>query len=331
MAQRETPHGDHSHTDSHDHARTHGHDHTHEHAPKVSADSERRVFWAMLLTAGFMFAEIAGGIVSGSLALLADAGHMFSDSASLAMALVAFRLSSRSPDHQRTFGYQRFQVLAAFVNGLTLFAIAIWIFYSAIERLMSPVDVMAGPMMIIAIIGLFVNIIAFVILHRGDSDNLNLRGAAMHVLGDLLGSVAAIVAAVIIMFTGWNAADPILSVLAAALILRAALSIVRRSAHTLLEGTPDGADVAQIRSALEAIEEVESLHDMHLWGLTPQDPLLSLHLVVHDGADHTHVLRQAYSVLRERFGITHATLQIEGEACLTGGDCETTLFSGASR
>nr|WP_299246098.1 cation diffusion facilitator family transporter [uncultured Halomonas sp.] len=320
--------------DSHDHAHHghgHSHSHDHEHAPRVTGDSERRVFWAMLLTAGFMIAEIVGGIVSGSLALLADAGHMFSDSASLAMALVAFRLSSRSPDHQRTFGYQRFQVLAAFVNGLTLFAIAIWIFYSAFERLMSPVEVMAEPMMTIAVIGLFVNIIAFVILHRGDSGNLNLRGAAMHVLGDLLGSVAAIVAAVIIMFTGWNAADPLLSVLAAGLILRAAWSIVRRSAHTLLEGTPDGADVAQIRSALEMIDEVESLHDVHLWGLTPQDPLLSLHLVVRDDADHARVLRKAYSVLRERFGITHATLQIEGEACLTGGDCETTLVSRAAR
>ncbi|SHF68679.1 cobalt-zinc-cadmium efflux system protein [Modicisalibacter ilicicola DSM 19980] len=303
------------------------HAHAHEHAPAVTADSEKRVFWAMLLTAGFMLAEIVGGIVSGSLALLADAGHMFSDSASLAMALAAFRLSARSPDPRRTFGYRRFQVLAAFVNGLTLFAIALWIFYSAIERLMSPVEVMAGPMMIIAIIGLFVNIVAFVILHRGDSGNLNLRGAAMHVLGDLLGSVAAIAAALIIMFTGWNAADPILSVLAAGLILRAAWQILRRSSHTLLEGTPDGVEVAEIRTALESIEEVESLHDVHLWGLTPQDPLLSLHLVVRDGADHAGVLRQAYKLLRERFGITHATLQLEGEACLTGGDCETSVSS----
>ncbi|MGC3874627.1 cation diffusion facilitator family transporter [Halomonas sp. GXIMD04776] len=321
-----------SQSDSHDHAHHgHGHSHDHDHAPTVTADSEKRVFWAMLLTAGFMIAEFVGGIISGSLALLADAGHMFSDSASLAMALVAFRLSARSPDRQRTFGYRRFQVLAAFVNGLTLFAIALWIFYSAIDRLMSPVDVMAGPMMTIAVIGLFVNIVAFVVLHRGDSDNINLRGAAMHVLGDLLGSVAAIAAALIIMFTGWNAADPILSVLAAGLILRAAWQILRRSAHTLLEGTPDGVEVAEIRTALESIDEVESLHDVHLWGLTPQDPLLSLHLVVCDGADHAYVLKQAYTVLRERFGITHATLQLEGEACLTGGDCETTLSEGWTR
>ncbi|SDL47289.1 cobalt-zinc-cadmium efflux system protein [Modicisalibacter muralis] len=300
-------------------------DHAHDHTPTVTADSEKRVRWALLLTAGFMLAEIVGGIVSGSLALLADAGHMFSDSASLGLALVAFRLGVRSPDRQRTFGYRRFQVLAAFVNGLTLFAIAIWVFYSAIERLLSPVNVLAVPMMSIAVIGLFVNIAAFAILHRGDQGNINLRGAAMHVMGDLLGSVAAIAASLIILFTGWNAADPLLSMLAAALILRGAWQIVRRSAHTLLEGTPDGVEVAQIREALEALDGVENLHDLHVWGLTPQDPLLSLHLVVRDDADHNRVLADAYALLRERFGISHATLQLEGEACLTGGDCETTV------
>ena len=320
MARHDSSHTDHAH--DHDHT-----GHSHDHVPRVTADSERRVRWALLLTAGFMFAEIIGGIVSGSLALLADAGHMFSDSASLAMALVAFRLGARLPDRQRTFGYQRFQVLAAFVNGLTLFAIAIWIFYSAIDRLLSPVDVLAVPMMTIAVIGLLVNIAAFAILHRGDQGNINLRGAAIHVMGDLLGSVAAIAASLIILFTGWNAADPLLSMLAAALILRAAWQIVRRSAHTLLEGTPDGVEVAQIREALEALDGVESLHDLHVWGLTPQDPLLSLHLVVRDDADHPRVLSQAYALLRERFGITHATLQLEGEACLTGGDCQTTLSS----
>lgn len=320
MVRHDSSHTDHAH--GHDHA-GHGHDHV----PTVTADSERRVRWALLLTAGFMLAEIVGGIVSGSLALLADAGHMFSDSASLGMALVAFRLGARLPDRQRTFGYQRFQVLAAFVNGLTLFAIAIWIFYSAIGRLLSPIEVLAVPMMSIAVVGLLVNIAAFAILHRGDQGNINLRGAAMHVMGDLLGSVAAIAASTIILLTGWNAADPLLSMLAAALILRGAWQIVRRSAHTLLEGTPDGVEVARIREALEALDGVESLHDLHVWGLTPQDPLLSLHLVVRDGADHADVLSQAYTLLRERFGITHATLQLEGEACLTGGDCQTTLSS----
>lgn len=320
MARHDSSHTDHAH--DHEHA-----GHSHDHAPTVTADSERRVRWAMLLTGVFMLAEVVGGWLSGSLALLADAGHMLSDTASLALAWFAFRLGHRAPDRWRTFGYRRFQVLAAFVNGLTLLAIGVVIIVVAIQRLREPVEVLAGPMLVIAMLGLVVNVVVFAILHGGDQDNLNLRGALLHVMGDLLGSVAAIAASLIILFTGWNAADPLLSMLAAALILRGAWQIVRRSAHTLLEGTPDGVEVARIREALEALDGVESLHDLHVWGLTPQDPLLSLHLVVRDDADHTHVLGQAYALLRERFGITHATLQLEGEACLTGGDCQTTLSS----
>lgn len=302
----------------------HDHDHGHEHVPTVTADSEKRVRLAMLLTAGFMLAEVVGGWLSGSLALLADAGHMLSDSVSLALAWFAFRLGHRAPDRHRTYGYQRFQVLAAFVNGLTLLAIGVGIVIAAIQRLHEPVEVLAGPMLIIAVMGLMVNIGVFAILHRGDQGNLNLHGALLHVLGDLLGSVAAIVASLVIMVTGWNAADPLLSVLAAMLILRGAWQILRRSSHTLLEGTPEGVEVGEIRTALEALDDVESLHDLHLWGLTPQEPLLSLHLVVRDEADHERVLRRASALLRERFGITHATLQLESGVCLTGGGCETT-------
>lgn len=309
------PAGSHAH---HDH-----HHHGHDHVPEVNTDSEKRVRLAMILTGGFMVAEVIGGWLSGSLALLADAGHMLSDTASLALAWFAFRLGTRAPDRHRTYGYQRFQVLAAFVNGLTLLAIGVGIVIAAIQRLYVPIDVMAGPMLVIAGLGLIINIGVFVVLHRGDQGNLNLHGALLHVLGDLLGSAAAIVASLIIMVTGWNAADPILSVLAALLILRSAWKILRRSGHTLLEGTPEGIESHEIRRELEALEGVESLHDLHLWGLTPQDPLLSLHLVVHDDVDHEHVLRRASALLRERFGITHATLQVESESCLTGGGCET--------
>ncbi|KXS37941.1 MAG: cation efflux system protein, CDF family [Halomonadaceae bacterium T82-2] len=310
---------------AHDHAHHHGHDHDHDHdhAPTVTADSERRVRLAMWLTAGFMLAEVIGGWWSGSLALLADAGHMVSDAASLGLALFAFRLGRRAPDARRTFGYQRFQVLAAFVNGLTLLAIGVGIVIAAIKRFYAPVDVMAGTMMGVAVLGLLVNLGGFAILHAGDRDNINLRGAILHVMGDLLGSVAAIVASLVIMFTGWDVADPLLSLLAAALILRGAWKIVRRSAHTLLEGTPDGVEIAEIHEALASVEGVSDVHDVHLWGLTPQDPLLSLHLVVDAEADNDRVLREAYARLHERFGIHHATLQLEGRACLTGGDCQT--------
>jgi len=319
MASHDHSHHDHHH---HDHAEDgHSHDHSHDHAPTVTADSAKRVKLGMILTAGFMLAEVAGGWISGSLALLADAGHMFSDSFSLGLALFAFYIGDKAPDKLRTFGYQRFQVLAAFVNGLGLLAIAVWIFIAAIQRFTQPVDVMAGPMMVVAILGLLVNLVVFKILHGGDQENLNLRGAVLHVIGDLLGSVAAIVASIVILLTGWMPIDPLLSMLAAGLILRAAWKILRRSAHTLLEGTPEGFDIAQIRDALLAVEGVRSLHDIHVWGLTPQDPLLSVHLVIETPELHDGVIERAYDVLQTRFGIQHATVQVETRDCLTGGEC----------
>lgn len=311
-------HHDHSHEHDHSH---HDHGHSHDHAPTVTADSAKRVKLAMILTAGFMLAEVIGGWISGSLALLADAGHMFSDSFSLGLALFAFYIGDRAPDKLRTFGYQRFQVLAAFVNGLTLVAISVWILIAAIERFTQPTEVLAGPMLIIAVLGLLINLVVFKILHGGDQENLNLRGAVLHVIGDLLGSVAAIVASVVIMLTGWMPIDPLLSMLAAALILRAAWKILRRSSHTLLEGTPEGVDIAQIRDALLGVEGVKGLHDIHVWGLTPQDPLLSVHLVIEAPELHDSVIERAYDVLQTRFGIQHATLQVETRDCLTGGEC----------
>ncbi|OLO09784.1 cation transporter [Salinicola sp. MH3R3-1] len=311
-------HHDHSHEHDHSH---HDHGHSHDHAPTVTADSAKRVKLAMILTAGFMLAEVIGGWISGSLALLADAGHMFSDSFSLGLALFAFYIGDRAPDKLRTFGYQRFQVLAAFVNGLTLVAISVWILIAAIERFTQPTEVLAGPMLVIAVLGLLINLVVFKILHGGDQENLNLRGAVLHVIGDLLGSVAAIVASVVIMLTGWMPIDPLLSMLAAALILRAAWKILRRSSHTLLEGTPEGVDIAQIRDALLGVEGVKGLHDIHVWGLTPQDPLLSVHLVIEAPELHDSVIERAYNVLQTRFGIQHATLQVETRDCLTGGEC----------
>ncbi|MGM8930619.1 cation diffusion facilitator family transporter [Salinicola halophyticus] len=311
-------HHDHSHEHDHSH---HDHGHSHDHAPTVTADSAKRVKLAMILTAGFMLAEAIGGWISGSLALVADAGHMFSDSFSLGLALFAFYIGDRAPDKLRTFGYQRFQVLAAFVNGLTLVAISVWILIAAIQRFTQPTEVLAGPMLTIAVLGLLINLVVFKILHGGDQENLNLRGAVLHVIGDLLGSVAAIVASVVIMLTGWMPIDPLLSMLAAALILRAAWKILRRSSHTLLEGTPEGVDIVQIRDALLGVEGVKGLHDIHVWGLTPQDPLLSVHLVIEAPELHDSVIERAYDVLQKRFSIQHATLQVETRDCLTGGEC----------
>ncbi|AZV32645.1 cation transporter [Cobetia sp. ICG0124] len=290
----------------------------HDHAPEVTADSERRVMLAMWLTGGFMLAEVVGGLVAGSLALLADAGHMLSDTVSLALAWGAFRLGHRAATRKLTFGYARFQVLAAFVNGLTLLVIGGAIVMAALKRLWLPSEVLAGPMLAIAVLGLVVNIAAFWILHKGDQDNLNLRGALLHVMGDLMGSVAAIIASLVIMTTGWNQADPLLSMLAAVLILRGAWSLVKRSAHTLLEGTPEQLDHEEIQAGLLTLEGVDGVHDLHLWGLTPQSPVASLHVVVADTGIPGEVLERVQAYLLDTHAISHVTVQLEGEACLQG-------------
>jgi cobalt-zinc-cadmium efflux system protein len=224
----------------------------------------RRVTIALVLTGVFMIVEVVGGILAGSLALLADAGHMLTDTMALALAAVAFHVSKRPADARLTYGYQRFQILAAFVNGLSLLFIVGWILYEAFSRFVSPQQVLGKTMLIVAVAGLVVNIIAFTVLHGGDRENLNIRGAALHVAGDLLGSVAAIVAAVVIIYTGWMAIDPILSVAVAILILKSAWVLVKRSAHVLLEGAPEWLDMDSMQKNLVGqIPQVASIHHVH--------------------------------------------------------------------
>jgi cobalt-zinc-cadmium efflux system protein len=290
-----------------------GHDHAHRHA---TADNQRNVFWAMLLTGGFMLAEVVGGVVAGSLALIADAGHMLTDAASLGLAWAAFRVGRWPQDARRTYGYHRFQVLAAFVNGLALVAIVGWIAIEAVRRLFAPVEVLGGLMLAIAAFGLLANLAAFAILRRGDRANLNVQGAVLHVLADLLGSVAAIVAALVIVWTGWAPIDPLLSLLVAALILNSAWRLLRKSAHILLEGAPDWLDDAELRAAVTtAVPTIKDVHHVHAWMLTSERPLLTLHAEVAPGADHQRALASIQTVLRERFGIDHATIQIETVVC----------------
>ena len=296
---------------------SHAHDHGH---GQAAADDERRVLYAMLLTGGFMVAEVVGGIAAGSLALLADAGHMLTDCAALALAWMAFRIGRRPHDARRTYGYHRFQVLAAFVNGLSLIAIVLWIAIEAVRRLLDPIEVLGGLMLAIAVLGLLVNLAAFWILHGGERANLNIRGAALHVLGDLLGSVAAIVAALVIFWTGWMPIDPLLSVFVALLILRSAWMLVRRSSHILLEGTPDWLEVDELRRALvEAVPAVEDVHHVHAWMLTSERPLLTMHARLCAGADHDRVLKAIQEVLARDHGIDHATIQIERAGCAGDG------------
>lgn len=294
----------------------HTHNHQQHHHHHHHADNEKRLLWAMMLTGGFMVAEVVGGIMSGSLALLADAGHMLTDSSALFMAWAAARITRRPADDDRSYGYHRVQILAAFVNGLAFFAIFVWIVVEAVQRLLDPVHVIADTMLVVAVLGLVVNLATFFVLHGGDQADLNLKGAIVHVLGDLLGSVAAISAAVVILFTGWMPIDPLLSVLVALLILRSAWFVTKRSAHILLEGTPEEIDVTELRETVTAqIPDVLDVHHVHVWSLTTDRPLLTAHVQVRSGVEYDTVMQQIKSVLNERFGISHSTLQIEYERC----------------
>ena len=287
------------------------------HAHNHDAGNIKRVQIALVLTGAFMIVEVVGGIMSGSLALLADAGHMLTDTMALALAAFAFRVSSRPADARRSYGYQRVQIIAAFVNGLSLLVIVGWILFEAVMRLIEPPEVAGQIMLYVASAGLLVNIVAFIVLHGGDQENLNIRGAALHVLGDLLGSVAAIIAALTIIRTGWMPIDPLLSVLVAMLILRSAWQLVRRSAHILLEGAPEWLDVDDMQSKIiAAVPDVTEIHHVHVWGLTPQHPMLTMHVVLGEIlVDPTPVVRQIKAVLNSEFAIDHSTIEVEFGDC----------------
>jgi cobalt-zinc-cadmium efflux system protein len=293
---------------------THGHAHSHGHSHSIN---ERSVAIAAVLTGTFMIAEIAGGLISGSLALLADAGHMLTDFASLALAWLGFRLARQPADWRRTYGFDRFSVLVAFVNGIALFAIAAWIIVEAAQRLYQPVEVLGGLMLWVAVAGLAVNVVAFMILRRGDKTNLNIRAAALHVAGDLLGSVAAVVASIVILLTGWMPVDSILSVVVALIILRSAWRVVADSGHILLEGSPPGFDARALKNQIQAaLPFVTDVHHVHAWSISEEWPMVTLHASVNDGVSSTVAVREIKRMLAERFKITHATIEIEYEACV---------------
>ena len=317
-------HGKHDH-DHHDHGHGHSHDHSHGHAHHHEADEKNasRIGIAALLTGAFMGVELVGGLLAGSLALIADAGHMLSDFGALALAWIGFRMARQPATSTRTFGFRRFPVLAAFVNGLTLFAIALWIVIEAIVRLNNPHGIEPGLMMWVAVAGLAVNVASFAVLHGADHGNLNVRGALLHVAGDMLGSVAAIVAAGVIMATGWVQADPILSVLVALIILRSAWSLTAESAHILLEGAPGNISLdAVTRDLAEHVGGVTDIHHAHLWSLDGRRSMMTLHVRIRQDVARPAVMEKIKARLEATHGIGHATIEIEveGEDC-AGGDC----------
>ena len=293
-----------------------GHHHHHD-------SNMRRVLIALVITGAFMIVEVIGGIISGSLALLADAGHMLTDTMALALAAVAFHVSKRPADGNLTYGYQRFQILAAFVNGLSLLFIVGWILYEAVERFITPRDILGETMLVVATAGLVVNIISFAVLHTGDQENLNIRGAALHVAGDLLGSVAAIVAAIVIIYTGWTLIDPILSVAVAVLILRSAWALVKRSAHVLLEGAPDWLDVDDMQTRIVAnVPGVAEIHHVHVWGLTPQQLMLTMHVALDENVPSQSVIvRGVKKFVEQEYGIGHSTIEVEIDGCADSNGC----------
>ena len=303
------PQAAHRHHEGGDHG---GDDHPgHSHAPAVSAVNERMVLIGFLLTAGFMVAEIVAGLLSGSLALIADAGHMLTDAAALLLAWAAFRFGRRASDGKRTFGYMRLEVVAGLINAVTLFALVGWIIYEAIQRFLTPHDVLAGPMFIVAVLGLFVNIAVFLVLSRGDKEHVNIRGAMVHVLGDLLGSVAAIVAAITIWLTGWMPIDPILSVLVSLLILRSAWTLFRNSLHILMEGTPGNVVIEDLSKALIAkVPGLASVRHVHVWSITSGKPVATLEIALVPGANAPAVTQAVKTALQADYGITHATVEI---------------------
>ena len=313
-------HAGHSHDKSHDHSHDHGHSHAHGHHHHGDSKNENRIGIAALLTGGFMGVELAGGLVAGSLALIADAGHMLSDFGSLALAWIGFRMARRPANSRRTFGFRRFPVLAAFVNGLTLFAIVVWIIAEAIGRLANPDPIEPNLMLWVAAAGLAVNIVAFAVLHGADRDNLNVRGALLHVAGDLLGSIAAIVGAIVIMYTGWLQVDPILSVLVSLIILRSAWSLTFESAHILLEGAPHNLDLDKVTHDLEHIEGVVDIHHAHLWSLDGRRSMMTMHARIKDTAAGPAVVARIKALLHDRYAIDHATIEIEGDDC-ADADC----------
>lgn len=291
------------------------HHHHHDH-PHRGLSNERRVAIAMWITGGFMVVEAAGGVLSGSLALIADAGHMLTDTGALALAWLAVRLARRPADDARSYGYHRAEILAAFLNGVVMLALSAWIVVEAIGRIAQPLPVLGTPMLLVALGGLAVNTLSFVMLH-GAHRSLNLRGAALHVLGDLLGSVAAIAAAVVILATGFMPIDPLLSILVALLILASAWRVTRDAAHILMEGTPQGLEPEAISTDLiEHVEGVAGVHHVHAWSLTPGHSLVTLHAQLTPDADAHVALAGIRARLASRFGVGHATIQIEPGECV---------------
>ncbi|MDF3036216.1 MAG: cation transporter [Paucimonas sp.] len=308
-------HHDHSHSHHlHEHRAGDAH-HTHRHDSKSSG----ALRLALVLTLGFAAIEAVAGFWSNSLALISDAGHMVTDATALALALLAQVIARRPPSSKNSYGFGRAEALAAFVNGLAMLALVAWIALEAVQRFASPEAIRGEAVMLVAVIGLCINIIVAWVLSR-DAGSLNTRAALVHVLGDMLGSIAAIIAGAVVYFTGWLPIDPLLSLLVAALICRSTLAVLRESYHFLMEGVPHHIDYVQVGEDMETITGITSVHDLHVWEMSPGQPALTGHIEIQDLTQWPAVLREVKKMLLEKHGIDHVTLQPE-TAPLTASGC----------
>ena len=290
----------------------HLHDHSHAGHSHDRGNADRRALAIVFaLTAGFMVVEVIGGLLTGSLALLADAGHMLSDAVSLGVALFAVWLAARPATPQRSFGYKRAEILAALFNGVTLVAISVWIFYEAYRRLSEPPEILGAPMLAVAVVGLLVNVAGAAILARSGGESLNVQGALRHVLADLAGSVGAIAASVVIITTGWVYADPLISVLIGLLVLGSSWRLLRDSVNVLLEQAPRGLDAEEVGTSMVGVPGVEEVHDLHVWTITSGFPALAAHVLVGRNQDCHARRRDLEKLLANEFGIEHTTLQVD--------------------
>ncbi|MEV0650120.1 cation diffusion facilitator family transporter [Phytomonospora sp. NPDC050363] len=295
----------------------------HDHGAKSLGEAHRgRLLWAFAITAGFMLLELAGGIISGSLALISDAAHMFTDALGIGMALAAiFAIRRADGRAHRTFGLYRLEVLAALANAALLFGVAVWVLVESVRRFSEPPEIRTGLMLGIAVAGLVANVICFLMLQQGAKESINVRGAYLEVLGDMLGSLGVIGAALIIQFTGWWYADPIMALAVGVLILPRTWRLGRDALRILLQQAPSGLDMGAVTRTLNEVPGVEDVHDLHVWTLTSGMDVASVHLSINAGADLGDVLGEARDALHEHYGIDHATLQVEpvgnSKACET--------------
>ena len=280
---------------------------------------EKPLWWAFGLTATFLVAEVIGGLITNSLALLSDAAHMGTDVIALAISLVAVRLSRRPPDAKRTYGYARMEAIGAMINGGMLFLVAGYILWEAVGRFRQPPDVASTGMLVIASIGLMINLISMRLLKAGSGTSLNVKGAYLEVWADMLGSVGVIIGALVIKFTGWAIADPIIAVLIGLWVLPRTWTLLREAMQVLMQGVPAGLDMDALRAMMLSHPNVSAIHDLHAWALGSKEPILTAHVVISDGEiDVEQVRRSLAAALEERFGIEHASLQVERIACEDG-------------